>query len=323
MTGAIDFEDIQVAAKNIQPHIHRTPVITCEALNMLADSDLYFKCENLQKVGAFKFRGACNSVFQLPAQLAQRGVVTHSSGNHAQALALAARKRGIPAHIVMPENAPVVKRQAVEGYGANVISCAPTLDARESTADRVQADTGATFIHPYNHPHVMAGQGTAAAELLEEVASLDFIISPVGGGGLISGTCTAVAGISPSTKVIAAEPVGADDAFRSKSASRLILQTSPSTIADGLLTSLGDLTWPYVRDHVEEVVTVSDEEISGAMKLFWSRAKLVIEPSAATAVAVALKKHWPYENRKERAKVGIILSGGNVDLDRLPWTLLS
>lgn len=326
-TGVIRFEDIQSAAKIIEPYIHRTPVITCEALNERAGASLYFKCENLQKVGAFKFRGACNSVFRLTDQQAQRGVVTHSSGNHAQALALAAKMRGIPAHIVMPENAPVVKKEAVQGYGANVIQCAATLEARETTAERVQAETGATFIHPYNHPHVMAGQGTAASELLADISPLDYVIAPVGGGGLISGTCATVAALSPHTKVIAAEPGGADDAYRSKSAQRLIPQSDPSTIADGLLTSLGDLTWPFVRDCVEEVATVSDDEIVSAMKVFWSRTKLIIEPSAATAVAVALKKTWDksssVDNHPERPQIGIILSGGNVDLDRLPWSAQS
>ncbi|MEC9092710.1 MAG: pyridoxal-phosphate dependent enzyme [Planctomycetota bacterium] len=313
--SAVTFGDVLSAAETIRPFVHRTPVIRCESLNELAQASLHFKCENLQKVGAFKFRGACNAVFRLSDADAQKGVVTHSSGNHAQALALAARKREIQAHIVMPSNAPKVKRDAVIGYGANVIECAPNLEARESTAEKVKRETGATFIHPYDHPHVIAGQGTAALELLEETGRLESIIAPVGGGGLISGTCLAVSGHPARVEVFAAEPLGADDAARSKAANRRIPQQSPNTIADGLLTSLGELTWPFVRDNVQEVITVTEAEIIEAMKLFWTRTKCLIEPSSATAVAVALQARWP-----PGSEVGIILSGGNVDLENLPWT---
>lgn len=311
---AVSFADVQSAACTIQPYAHRTPVVTCDTLNQISSAKLFFKCENFQKVGAFKYRGACNAVFRLSEEDAANGVVTHSSGNHAQALALAGRTRGIQAHIVMPTSAPAVKRSAVEGYGANVIQCEPTLEARETTAQQVQTETSATFIHPYNHPHVIAGQGTAALELLEEVSGIKTIIAPVGGGGLISGTCIAAKGIDPAIDVIGAEPLGADDAARSKAACKLLPQTGPNTIADGLLTGLGDLTWPYVRDQVSDVITVSEEEIISAMRLFWERAKIVIEPSSATAVAVALKTDWP-----SNSCIGIIISGGNVDLAKLPW----
>lgn len=312
----LSFKDVELAYQTIQPFVHQTAVVQCQTLNELSGAQLFFKCENFQKVGAFKFRGACNAVFRLSDEEASRGVVTHSSGNHAQALALAARMRGIDAHIVMPSNAPKVKKEAVLGYGANVVECEPTLDARESTAEAIRQDKGATFIHPYDHPHVIAGQGTAALELFQAVGELDFVMAPVGGGGLISGTCLATRGLRPEAKVIAAEPAGADDAARSKAANERIPQTGPQTIADGLLTSLGTLTWPFVRDHVESVETTTDDEIIAAMKLFWSRTKVLIEPSAATTVAVALKYPWP-----ENSRVGIILSGGNVDLDRLPWVV--
>ena len=308
------FDDILSAREQIETRAHKTPVLTCSILNEMAGAELFFKCENFQKVGAFKFRGACNAVFNLSSEQAERGVVTHSSGNHAQALALAARMRGIKAYIVMPSNAPIVKKDAVHGYGAEIVECEPTLAARESTAAAVQSQHGATFVHPYDNPHVIAGQGTAALELLEDVDQLDSIIAPVGGGGLISGTCLAVSGMSPRTKVVAAEPEGADDAAQSKKANRLIPQKGPNTIADGLLTSLGQLTWPFVRDQVERVETVSDSEIVDAMKLFWSRTKAIIEPSSATTVAVALREKW-----QPGSKVGVILSGGNVDLGKLPW----
>jgi threonine dehydratase len=271
----------------------------------------------LQKAGAFKFRGACNAIARLDNDSAAGGVVTHSSGNHAQALALAARMRGIAAHVVMPTSASPVKRRAVLGYGASVIDCEPTLAAREQTAERVLAETGGTLIPPYDHPDVIAGQGTAALELLEDVADLDAIIAPVGGGGLVSGTCAAAKGLSSDIAVFAAEPQGADDAWRSKMAGRLIPQTGPNTIADGLLTSLGELTWPYVRDQVEEVLTVSEEEIVAAMRLAWERAKLLIEPSAAVPLAAVLSDS--FHQREGLTKIGIILSGGNVNLDKLRW----
>lgn len=315
-TYAADLAAIRAAAERIGGLAHRTPVITCATLDRLAGRKLYFKCENLQKVGAFKFRGACNAVRRLPPRVAARGVVTHSSGNHAQALALAAKLSGIPAHIVMPNNASPVKRRAVEGYGAQVIECAPTLTARERTAAEVLDKTGGTLIPPYNHPDVIAGQGTAALEFLEEVPHLDAVIAPIGGGGLVAGTALAARELKPWLQVIAAEPAGADDAARSKAAARLIPQTAPQTIADGLLTGLGELTWPVVRDLVQ-VMTVSENEIVAAMRLFWERAKLVIEPSAAVAVAAVLSD--AFRKAPGLPSVGVILSGGNANLDQLPW----
>jgi threonine dehydratase len=314
---AVDLHDVQEAARRIVGHAHRTPVATCATLDRLAGRSLYFKCEHLQKAGAFKFRGACNAVLRLPPEVALRGVVTHSSGNHAQALALAAKLRRIPAHIVMPRNASPVKRRAVEGYGGRVIDCEPTLSARETTAVAVLAETDATLIPPYNHPDVIAGQGTAALELLEQVTDLEALVAPVGGGGLVAGLCIAAEGLASHVRVFAAEPAGADDAARSKAAGTLIPQTGPRTIADGLLTSLGDMTWPVIRDRVERVVTVTEEEIVRAMRLAWERAKLLIEPSAAVAVAAVLSPE--FQRLEGLQRVGIVLSGGNVNLDALPW----
>jgi threonine dehydratase/serine racemase len=314
---SISLSAVHEAARRIAGFAHRTPVVTCATLDRCAGHALFFKCENFQKVGAFKFRGACNAVRKLDDATAARGVVTHSSGNHAQALALAARLRGIPAHIVMPSNASPVKRRAVEGYGAEVIACEPTLAARETTAAEVLARTGGTLIPPYDHADIIAGQGTAALELLEDVPNLDAVVAPVGGGGLLSGTCVAAHGVNPRLRVFGAEPLGADDAARSKASGRLIPQTGPKTIADGLLTSLGELTWPIIRDRVERIVTVTEEEIVAAMRLTWERAKLLIEPSSAVAVAAVLTDE--FQQRKDLPRVGVILSGGNVNLDQLPW----
>jgi threonine dehydratase len=316
-TYAADLNDVRAAAERIAGLAHRTPVATCATIDRLAGRRVFFKCEHLQKVGAFKFRGACNAVMRLSDEVAARGVATHSSGNHAQAVALAARMRGVAAHIVMPSDALAVKRRAVEGYGGRVIECEPTLEARDTTAEAVIAETGATFIHPYDHPDIIAGQGTSALELLDQVPKLDAIVVPVGGGGLISGICVAAKGIDPGIRIFAAEPLGADDAARSKAAGKLIPQTGPDTIADGLLTSMGELTWPIIRDYVERVVTVSEEEIVAAMRLAWERAKLLIEPSAAVAVAAVLSDTFRAIEGIDR--VGVVLSGGNVDLDHLPW----
>lgn len=313
----LDLQAVREAAQRLRGIAHRTPVATCATLDRLAGRALFFKCEHLQKVGAFKFRGASNAIHKLPADQAARGVVTHSSGNHAQAVALAARLRGIPAYVVMPRNASPVKRRAVEEYGASVIACEPTLAAREATAAEVVERTGGTLIPPFDHADVIAGQGTAALELLEEVPDLDAIVAPVGGGGLISGTCIAARGIRPGLRVFAAEPAGADDAARSKAAGKFIPQTGPHTIADGLRTSLGQLTWPIVRDHVEAVLTVDEQEIISAMRLAWERAKLLIEPSSAVALAAVLGQR--FRSVPGLGRVGVILSGGNVDLDRLPW----
>jgi len=314
---AASMADVTAARQRITGRAHITPIATCAAIDALTGRSLFFKCDHLQKVGAFKFRGATNAVQRLTDDQARRGVLTHSSGNHAQALALAARQRGIPAHIVMPTNAPRTKRAAVEGYGAHVYPCEPTLAAREAEAARVGSETGAMLIHPYNNADVIAGQGTAALELLEQVPDLDAIITPVGGGGLLSGTCIAARGINPAIRIFAGEPTGADDAARSIAAGRLLPQTDPKTIADGLRTSLGDLTFPIIRDHIEQIITVTDEQIIFAMRFAWERAKLLIEPSAAVPLAVALDNR--FRDLAGLSRVGIILSGGNVDLDALPW----
>ncbi len=309
------FEDVRAAAARIAPYVHRTPVLTCRNLSELCGAELFFKCENLQKVGAFKARGAANAVFSLSAEEAARGVLTHSSGNHGAALALAARNRGIPAIIVMPHNAPGVKRRAVESYGARVVACEPTVVSREETAERERTATEATFVHPYDNPRVIAGAGTAALELLEDVPDLDIIMAPVGGGGLISGTSISAKSIRPAIKVIAGEPAGADDAYRSYRDGTLYPQTRPQTIADGLRTSLSPRTFSIIRARVDAIATVSEEGIVTAMRLVWERAKLVIEPSSAVPLAALLEGKVGAAGKK----VGIIVSGGNVDLDHLPW----
>ncbi|MBK9927213.1 MAG: pyridoxal-phosphate dependent enzyme [Anaerolineales bacterium] len=306
---------IQQAAERIKPYIHRTPVITNESLNQRVGAQVYLKCENMQKVGAFKFRGACNAVYSLSDDEAKRGVCTHSSGNHAQALALAARMRGIPAYIVMPSNAPQVKKDAVAGYGGQITYCEPTLEARESTLERIRLETGANFVHPYNDERVISGQGTATLELLDTIPSLDAVITPVGGGGLLSGTSIAAKGLNPKVRVIAAEPEMADDAFRSMQAGNIIPSTNPKSIADGLLSSLGPIDFPIIQQNVEQIVTVSEQGIIASMKFIWERAKIIIEPSAATVIAVL----WEKKIDLSGLKVGVILSGGNVDLNKLPW----
>ena len=302
------------AADRIADYVHRTPVLTSGNIDLQSGASVYFKCENLQKIGAFKIRGATNAVLQLTDEQKQRGVVTHSSGNHAQALALTAKNLGIPAHIVMPENSPKVKVNAVKGYGARVIFCEPNLKARETTLEAVVEETGATFVHPYDHYHIITGQATAAKELLEDHPNLDIVMAPVGGGGLLAGTALATNYFSQA-KVIAGEPAGADDAFRSFQAGKLIPQTGPNTIADGLLTSVGEWNFPIILENVEEIITVSDEEITQAMRLIWERMKLVVEPSAAVPFAALLKEKERFQGKK----VGIILSGGNVDLGKLPF----
>ena len=308
-------EDIYAAAKRIKPYIHRTPVLTNEGLNQKVDAQVFLKCENFQKVGAFKFRGASNAVFSLSDEEAARGVSTHSSGNHAQALALAAKLRGVPAYIVMPNNAPAVKKAAVAGYGGKITFCEPTLEAREATLAQVVEETGSAVIHPYNDERVIAGQGTATRELLEEVSDLDVIIAPVGGGGLLSGTSIAATEIKKGIRVIAGEPEMADDAYRSLKAGEILPSVTPRTIADGLLTSLGKKTFPIVQTRVEQIVTVSEQGIIDSMKFIWERAKIIIEPSSAVAVGVL----WERKIDLDGLKVGVILSGGNVDLEKLPW----
>ena len=311
----VTINDIRQAAQRIKPYIHHTPVMTNESLNQRVGAQVFMKCENLQKVGAFKFRGASNAVWSLTDIEASSGVVTHSSGNHAQALALAAKIRGIPAYIVMPSNAPQVKKNAVAGYGGQITFCEPTLAARESTMESIRQRTGATVVHPYDNEQVIAGQGTAVLELLEDIPDLDVIIAPVGGGGLLSGTSIAATEMKKGIRVIAAEPEMADDAFRSLQAGEIIPSMNPKTVADGLLTSLGALTFPIIKERVEQIITVSEAGILDAMKFIWERAKIVIEPSAATVIAVLWEKKIDLTGKK----VGVILSGGNVDLEKLPW----
>lgn len=306
---------IKEAGEKIRPFVHNTPVLTSSYINQISGADVFFKCENFQKIGAFKFRGAINALLSLSPEEKAKGVATHSSGNHAQALALAAKMNDIQAYIVMPETAPAVKRKAVEGYGAEVITCKSTLKAREETLEKVIQRTGASLIHPYNDYRIIAGQATAAKELIEEVPELEAILAPVGGGGLISGTALITHYLSPETKVFAAEPKGADDAFRSFRSGKIELSENPNTIADGLLTSLGDKTFPIIRDYVEDVITVTDQEIVVAMELIWERMKIIIESSSAVPLAAVLLEKERFADKK----IGIILSGGNVDLRKLPF----
>lgn len=312
---ALTLNEIRKADERIRPYIHRTPVLTNESLNRRVGVQVYLKCENLQKVGAFKFRGACNAVFSLSEEETVCGVSTHSSGNHAQALALAAKLRGVPAYIVMPSNAPDVKKAAVAGYGGKITLCEPTLEAREATLEKVVDETSSAIVHPYNDERVIAGQGTAALELVEAVPDLDVVITPVGGGGLLSGTAIAATELRKELRVIAGEPEMADDAYRSIETGKILPSLKPQTIADGLLTSLGSLTFPIIRERVEQIVTVSENGIIDSMKFIWERAKMIIEPSAAVAVAVL----WEEKIDLSGLKVGVIISGGNVDLNKLPW----
>ncbi len=310
-----DLDDVLAAHDLIRPHVHRTPVLTNRHLDGLAGASLFFKCENFQKVGAFKARGACNAVLSLSDEEARNGVATHSSGNHGQAIAYAARRRGIAATIVMPETAAKPKFEGVRGYGGDVVTCKPGTKAREEAVAGVLERTGATFLHPFDDARVIAGQGTCALELIEDAGPLDALVAPVGGGGLISGTCLAASGLSPGTKVFAGEPEQADDACRSKAAGHIVEDDAPQTIADGLKASLKPLTFHFVSNHVSAVLTVSEKEIVDAMRLVWERMKIVIEPSSAVAVAAVLKNRDVFAGQR----VGIILTGGNVDLDRLPW----
>ena len=314
---AASIDDIRAAAGRIKGIGHRTPILTSQTLDEMAGRKLFFKCENFQKVGAFKLRGGWNAVSMLSDEEAAKGVCTHSSGNHAQAVAFSAMKRGIASYIVMPNNVPDVKLDAVKGYGANIILCEPTLEARETTLDEITKKTGAQVVHPFNNPNVIAGQGTAALEMIEDLGTLDAIIAPIGGGGLMSGTCIATRSLLPETKLFGAEPAGADDAYRSLKEGKIIPQTDPDTICDGLLTSLGEYTWNILKDHLEAIYTVTDDEVINAMRLIWERMKIIIEPSSATAVAVALKSEFKALEGLE--KVGIILTGGNVELSKLPF----
>lgn len=315
----ITLADIRAAHDRIRDKVHRTPVLTSESLDRLFGCTLRFKAENLQKVGAFKARGATNAVYLLGESEAKRGVVTHSSGNHAAALARAARLRGIPAHIVMPSTAPKVKIESVRRYGGSVTFCEPTLAAREAAAGRILAETGAALVHPFNDGRIIAGQGTAALELLADCPDLDAVLAPVGGGGLLSGTAVAAKALRPGIRAIGVEPALADDAARSLQTGTIQPQLPPKSIADGLLTSLGDITFAHIRANVDDIATVSEEAIVAAMRLLWSVLKTVVEPSGAVPLAALLENKIDVRGKR----VGIILSGGNVDLDRLPWPRVS
>ena len=310
------FDDVVAAHERIKPYIHRTPVLTSSFLNDLTGAQLYFKCENFQKAGAFKVRGASNAVFGLSDEGAKNGVCTHSSGNHALSLSYAAGRRGIPCNVVMPRTAPQAKKDAVIGYGGTITECEPSTSSREAVFAEVQARTGGDFVHPYNDPRVIAGQGTCSRELMEQTDGLDAVVAPIGGGGMISGTCLTLSTIAPDTKVIAAEPEQADDAYRSFKAGHIIADDAPETVADGLKVPLKELTWHFVSSYVTDILTASEDEIVDAMKLIWKRMKIVMEASSAVPLATILKN----KDRFAGMRVGIIITGGNVDLDALPWT---
>ena len=309
------FADVLAARDRIARHIHRTPVLTSRMLNEMAGAELFFKCENLQKAGAFKARGASNAVFGLSDEQAARGVATHSSGNHGTCLSYAAGRRGIPCTVVMPRTAPQAKKDAVMGYGGRVVECEPSTSSREAVFAEVVAQTGAEFVHPYNDRRVIAGQGTCALELADQVEGLDAVIAPIGGGGMVSGTCLTLSQIAPGVRIYAGEPEQADDAARSLKAGHIIADDAPETIADGLKVPLKDLTWHFVRNHVADILTVSEAEIIAAMELIWKRLKIVMEPSSAVPLAAVLKNPELFAGQR----VGIIITGGNVDLKKLPW----
>ncbi len=309
------FDDVIAAHDRIRPYIHRTPVLTSTYFNELTGAELFFKCENFQKAGAFKVRGASNAVFGLRDDQLAKGVATHSSGNHALSLSYAAGRRGIPCNVVMPRTAPQAKKDAVRGYGGVIVECEPSTSSREAVFAEVQARTGADFVHPYNDPRVIAGQATCSRELMEQVPGLDAIIAPIGGGGMISGTCLTVSATAPGVEVYAAEPKNADDAFRSFKAGHIIADDAPETVADGLKVPLKDLTWHFVSHHVKDVFTATEDEIIDAMKLTWKRMKIIIEASCAVPLATILANPEVFRGRR----VGVIITGGNVDLDTLPW----
>lgn len=311
----LTISDLREAQENIASTIERTPVLRNKEFDERSRGEVFFKCENFQRTGSFKLRGSCNAVFNLSIEDLARGIATHSSGNHGQALALAAKIKGVPAHIVMPRNALQVKKRSVKGYGAQITLCEPSNEARKSTLHRVISKTGATFVHPYDNPDIIAGQGTAAMELLETQPDLDLILVPVGGGGLLSGTAIATKSINPRIKVIGCEPAMADEAFRSFQSGKLEPEDSTTTIADGLRATLSKLTFGYIREYVDAIVTVSEQQIIDVMHSVWEQLKLVVEPSAAVPVAAILYDKIDLRGKK----TGVILSGGNVDLDRLPW----
>lgn len=309
------YQDMLDAHVRIEPFIRRTPVRTSDYLNELTGAQLFFKCENFQEPGAFKVRGACNAVFGLDDEQAKKGVATHSSGNHASCLSYAAMRRGIPCNVVMPRTAPQAKKDTVRRYGGKITECGPSTSSREATFARVQAATGGDFVHPYNDPRVIAGQGTCSKEFIEQTGGLDMVVAPIGGGGMISGTCLTLSTLAPETKVIAAEPEQADDACRSFKAGYIIADDAPKTIADGLLVPLKDLTWHFVSNHVSEIYTASEREIIDAMMLIWKHLRIVMEPSSAVPLATVLKTPDAFRGKR----VGLIVTGGNVDLDKLPW----
>lgn len=308
-------QDLIEVHNRISPYIHRTPVLTSKLLNEISGAEIFFKCENFQKMGAFKMRGAVNAVLNLSEEKRKKGVVTHSSGNFAQALSLAAKTAGIPAFIVMPSSAPQVKKNAVKGYGGEVTECFPSLEEREKAAQKIIDETGATFVHPSNDLDVIYGQGTAALELLQDYEDLDFLITPVGGGGLIAGSALAVHFASGKCKTIGAEPFQVDDAYRSLKSGKIEVNETSETIADGLKTQLGDLNFPLIQKHVSEIIRVEEQEIIDALKLIWERMKIIVEPSSAVAFAAVLREKEKFRS----SKVGIIISGGNVDLQKLPF----
>lgn len=309
------YDDMLVAHERISPHIRRTPIRSSDFLNELTGAELYFKCENFQEPGAFKVRGATNAVFGLSEEHAKNGVATHSSGNHASCLSYAAMLRGIPCNVVMPYTAPQAKKDTVRRYGGMITECQPSTTSREETFARVQAETGGDFVHPYNDHRVIAGQGTCAKELMEQTNGVDFVVAPIGGGGMISGTCLTLSTLAPETKIIAAEPDQADDAYRSFKAGYIIADDAPKTVADGLLVPLKELTWHFVSNHVSDILTVSEQEIIDAMKMIWKHLRIVIEPSSAVPFATILKNKERFASKR----VGVIVTGGNVDLDKLPW----
>jgi len=309
------YDDVLAAHERIQPYVHRTPILTSTYFNNLSGAELFFKCENFQKAGVFKARGASNAVFSLSEEQAKKGVATHSSGNHGLSLSYAAGRRGISATVVMPRTAPQAKKDAVSGYGAKIVECEPSTSSREEVFAEVVAQSGADFIHPYNDHRVIAGQGTCAKEIFEELGELDALVAPIGGGGMISGSCLTLSNISPNTKIYGAEPKQADDAYRSLKAGYIIADDAPVTIADGLKVPLKDLTWHFVSSFVSDILLASEQEIIDAMYLIWQRMKIVVEPSSAITLAIILKNKPLFAGKK----VGIILTGGNVDLKKLPW----
>lgn len=311
----LTIDDVRKAAERIEPYAHRTPILTCSTLDRMCRAEIFFKCENFQKAGAFKIRGATNAVFSLSDEEASNGVATHSSGNHAAALSLVAHWRRIKAYVVMPNTAPQIKKDAVAGYGAETIFCEPTAEAREEALAKVVEKTGAIFVHAYDDPMVIAGQGTAALELCEEIPDLDVVITPVSGGGLLSGTSIAVSCVAPKADIYGVEPENADDAYRSLHAGKIILADNPDTIADGLRMSLSEQTFSIIRKHVKDIVTVSEDGIIQGMRHIWERMKLIVEPSSAVTLAALLARRDIFSGKR----IGMILSGGNVDLSNLPW----